>query len=368
MSQLGLSMTTEPPTQQGPSGKGSKIAVVVALLVVVGLIVGVLGFAYLKIFAAPADYEGSGTGQVTVKIKEGQSITSIGETLTQENVVASAGAFVNAAAANPAASTLQPGTYNLKEHMSGTAAVSAILDPANRAGMVAIPEGSRAMEVVQIASKATGVPVSDYIPYLEDPEPLNLPTWAQNHIEGFLYPATYDFAPGMSAKKQLTAMVDKFKEVAAEISLERRAASIGRSPYDVVIVASLLEAEGKEADFSKIARVIYNRLDCTLETCKQEYIQGRLQMDSTINYAKGTNELHLSGEDLKENGPFNTYQNAGLPPTPIDNPGKSALEAALSPANGDWLYFVSDDNFTEFSDTFQQQQEAEARWRASQGQ
>lgn len=367
MSQVGLSMTSAPQSPKQPR-KRSRIAVLIAVLVAVGIVVGIAAFAYLKLFAAPADYTGQGSGSVVVKVNHGQSITAIGQTLASEDVVASAAAFVDAAAATPKANTLQPGSYRLKLQMSGAAAVSAMLDPANRVGAVTIPEGSRTTEVIKIASEATGTPVADYLPLVEDPSELGLPTWAKNHIEGFLYPATYDFAPETPAKQQLQAMVTKFNEVAATIELEDRAKQMGRTPYDIVIVASLLEAEGKQEDFAKIARVVYNRLDCELQTCKDEYIQGRLQMDSTINYAKGTDEINLSGEDLREDGPFNTYQNAGLPPTPIDNPGQVALEAALAPADGNWLYFVSDAGFTEFSETFAQQQEAEARWREQTGQ
>ena len=145
-------------------------------------------------------------------------------------------------------------------------------------------------------------------------------------------------------------------------------AASGQSPYDVLKIASILEAESQPADYAKVARVIDNRIACTLPACKAEYIQGRLQMDSTINYAQNTSDINLSKAELSADGPYNTYKNKGLPPTPIGNPGAAAIEAALNPAPGNWLYFVSDQGFTEFSDTFAQQKAAEERYRASKGQ
>lgn len=370
MSQVGLSMSNDASAKR-PSAKKTKksrFGMIIVVLIVVGVVAGAAWFAYSMFLKPSPDYVGDGTGRVVVRIESGQSISAIGGTLASKDIVKSGGAFVDAAEQNSASRTIQSGVFVMKSQMSGAAALNAMLNPSRIAGSVVIPEGSRAARVAEIASEATGIPIADYDAIFMEPSDVGLPAWANNHIEGYLFPATYDFEPGLPAKDQITAMVAKFKEVAADINLEARAEARGQTSLEVVTIASIVQAEGKIEDFRKIARVIDNRIACTLPVCKSEYLQGRLQMDSTINYAQGTSNLNLSADELSADGPYNTYKNAGLPPTPIGNPGKTALEAALKPANGDWLYFVSDSNFTAFSETFVEQQAAEVKWRASQGQ
>lgn len=368
MSQVGLTMTESEPTGTPPGHKRSKAAVWVALLVVIGLLAVAGWFAYSTFLKPAPDYEGTGTGTVIVKVESGQSIPAIGDTLATKNVVKSAKAFVQAASDDPKARSIQAGVYKMKLEMSAQSALGVLTDPANKAGVVTVTEGMRANKVAQVASDATGVPLAEFEKVIANPVNIGLPTWGKNHIEGFLYPATYDFEPGTNATTVFKTMVTKFKQYAASINFERQAAASGQSPYAVLTIASILEAESQPADFAKVARVIDNRLACTLPACKAEYIQGRLQMDSTINYAQNTSDINLSQSELSADGPYNTHKNKGLPPTPIGNPGSAAIEAALNPAPGNWLYFVSDQGFTEFSDTFEQQKAAEERWRASKGQ
>ncbi len=368
MSQVGLTMTEGAPEGSPPPRKRGKAVVWIALLVVIGLLVVAMWFAYSTVMKSAPNYEGEGTGSVIVKIEPGQSIASIGGTLAEKDVVMSSEAFVDAASDDPKARSIQAGVFQMRLQMSAQAALDLLTDPTNKAGVVIIPEGTRANRVAEIASQATGVPLEDYEAVISDPSDIGLPTWAKNHVEGFLFPATYDFEPGTPAATQFKAMVTKFKQVAAEINLERQAAAVGQTPYAILTIASILEAESQPGDFAKVARVIYNRLACTLPACKSEYIQGRLQMDSTINYAQNSSDLNLSAEELGADGPYNTHKNKGLPPTPINNPGAAAIEAALNPADGDWLYFVSDRSFTKFSDTFEEQKEAEQKWRESTGQ
>lgn len=370
MSQVGLSMSSTSPTKgpTAPKKKKSKLLGLVLGVVIVAIIAGAAWFAYSIFFKPAPDYVGEGTGNVVVRIESGSSLSDIGNTLTEKDVVKSSGAFVQAAEANPDSRSIQSGVFSMRLQMSGAAAVDALLNPIRIAGTVAIPEGARAARVAEIASEATGVPIADYDAIFLDPSDVGLPDWANNHIEGYLFPATYDFDPGTPAKEQISAMVAKFNEVAADLNLEAKAAARDQSPLDIVTIASIVQAEAKVDDFPKVAQVIYNRLECSLPVCRSEFIQGRLQMDSTINYAQGTTDVNLSAEELSADGPYNTYKNAGLPPTPINNPGVEALTAALKPANGDWLYFVSDTGFTKFSNTFDEQQAAEAQWRASLGQ
>jgi UPF0755 protein len=131
----------------------------------------------------------------------------------------------------------------------------------------------------------------------------------------------------------ISAMIDRFNAEAKAIDLEARAAQMGRTAYEIVIVASLLEVEGHPRDFEKVARVVYNRL---LEPMP-------LQFDSSVNYGLGKTDVILTTELLNVDTPYNVYLRPGLPPTPIDSPGAQALEAALNPAAGDWIYFITVD-------------------------
>jgi UPF0755 protein len=121
-----------------------------------------------------------------------------------------------------------------------------------------------------------------------------------------------------------------------------------RTAYEIVIIASLVEAEARDAeDFGKVARVVYNRLD-----------QGMaLQFDSTVNYALNADKEIVSNQDLGVDSPYNTYKNQGLPPGPIDSPGLAALQAAVNPTPGNWLYFVTTNpktGETKFTDSYAQ--------------
>ena len=239
-----------------------------ALVVVFALLAVAAWFVYSSFLKPAPDYEGDGTGTVIIKVESGQSIPAIGNTLASKDVVKSADAFVDAASDDPKARTIQAGVYKMKSQMSAQAALNVLTNPSNKAGVVIVTEGMRANKVAQVAADATGVPLAEFEKVIANPSNVGLPTWGNNHIEGFLYPATYDFEPGTSATAVFKTMVAKFKEYAASINLERQAAASGQSPYDVLKIASILEAESQPADYAKVARVIDNRIACTLPACK----------------------------------------------------------------------------------------------------
>jgi UPF0755 protein len=332
------------------------VVVLVALSAFV--VLGALGVRTL--FGGPSDFEGSGTGSVTVTIPPGASTTRIGQILTDEGVVASVGAFTAAAEDDPASRGIQPGTYAMASGMSGQAALARLLDPDARVvAKVVVPEGSTVAEITEAIAASTTIPKAEIDQVVAEPRRLPLPDYAKNRLEGFLFPATYEVDPGDTAEDVLTAMVVRFNEAAAEINLEARAAASGRDPYDVVIIASLVEAEVAPADFGKAARVIDNRLDDGM----------RLQLDSTVNFAKGSSDLTLSSGDLAVDSPFNTYRITGLPPTPIGSPSEAALEAALDPDDGDWIYFVSTDpaqGITKFTASYEEFLRFKAEFQATQ--
>jgi UPF0755 protein len=278
-------------------------------------------------FNASDDYSGSGTGSVTITIQPGQSGRSIGGTLEAAGVVKSAGAFAAAVAASPDGGSIQPGTYTMHKKMSAESALALLLDPNSRiTDRVTVREGLRATAVIALLAKQTGQPLAKYQAALKDPQSIGLPAWAHGRPEGFLWPATYSFEPKTSATKQLAMMVKE--------TLDHLAASKvpNSQAVRVLTLASIVQVEARAAaDGPKVARVLDNRLKIGM----------RLQLDSTVSYVTGKPGVATTAADRANPSPYNTYVHAGLPPGPISNPGQAAIDAALHPASGSWLYFVT---------------------------
>lgn len=343
-----------------PSRHRSGLGRLIALIVVVGI---VLAMAWgtksvLSSVAGGDDYPGPGSGAVTVVIRKGDSLTAMGSALAEAGVVKSADAFVSAASASEEASSIGPGSYSLLKRMSGQGALALMLDPASRAASrLVLPEGLRLTQTLEAAASASTIPLSEFDAVLQDPAQLNLPAWAKNRPEGFMFPATYDLTGDETAKSMLRSFVRRFNQASSDTDLVVRSAALGRTPYEVLTIASLLQGEGTPNDFAKIARVIYNRLD-----------QGMpLQLDSTVAYGLGVTRLTLTQQQLDSSTPYNTYVIKGLPPTPINSPGDAAIEAALNPARGEWLYFVSvdpDSKITKFAKSYQKFLKLKAEYQA----
>ena len=292
-------------------------------------------FAYRAISAHffPADYSGAGTGHVTVQIRPGDTATTVADRLFALGVVASTRAFVNAAEHSQKASALQPGFYRLHQHMNATLAFSLLLKPSSRIQVkVTIPEGWRESQITTALGHDSGIPLSDYKQALRNTAALGLPSYAHGNPEGYLFPATYEIQPGTTATGVLQQMVKAFDLEAAAVSLHQAAARRHITPAQAIVIASLAQAEGgKVSDFPKIARVIYNRLAAGM----------KLQLDSTVMYALHRYGILATDQQLSVRSPYNTYRYTGLPPGPIDSPGAAAIHAALHPAAGNWVYFVT---------------------------
>ncbi|MFE9425381.1 endolytic transglycosylase MltG [Kitasatospora sp. NPDC006697] len=293
----------------------------------------------------PADFAGGGSGAaVQVSVPQGASLTRIGQLLHDNGVVASVKAFTTAAGG--ATDRIQPGTYALKHRMSAAAALGVLGDPAN-ANALTVPEGWRASQVYTAIDQRLSLPAGTaQRTATEHAGELGLPDYAQGNPEGLLYPATYSVTGESNPLDLLKQMVHRAGTEFTASGLDQGAPG-QLTPYQVLVVASLVQGESDNADdMAKVARVVYNRL-----------AQGMpLQFDSTINYALGRTTLHTSVTDTQLDSPFNTYRVTGLPPTPIDNPGRMALDAALDPAPGDWRYFVTvRPGDTRFTDSEEQQ-------------
>ncbi|MGH3510119.1 MAG: endolytic transglycosylase MltG [Nocardioidaceae bacterium] len=313
------------------------LPVLVALVILVGG--GYLVFTYgaqaiKNHLSSPDDYSGNGTGTVLVEVKSGATASDIASTLKAKDVIKSAGAFTDAARNDPKSTGIQFGFYQLKRHMSASAALVVLEDPHNLVQtLVTIPEGFTVSQIVARLVAHTNFSTAQFKAVLAKPSSIGLPAYAKGSEEGFLFPATYPFPPNATPTTMLATMVSRFKQSATGADLAGRASTLGHSEYDLVIVASLIQAEARNApDFGKVSRVIYNRLE-----------QGMpLQFDSTIHYLlKKKGILSTTIDQTHIDSPYNTYRNKGLPPTPIMAPGDQAIRAALTPAPGNWLYFVT---------------------------
>lgn len=333
------------------SDRKGLLAVAIAVVIVVAMIAGAVvlvrgvGSKLRDTFSSrsAADYSGAGTGKAQIEVKSGQTVADIGRTLEREDVIKSVQAFLLVANANPDASSVQPGFYAMAHKMSASRALDTLLDPSARIRVrVTVREGLRIDKLVPLLADKTGIKAADFRAALRDPSQLGLPDYAKNRPEGFLFPATYDVAPGASAVSVLRQMVTRFKQAAADVDLE----GSDLSPYELVTLASLLEVEAREtSDYGKVSRVVRNRIAKGMH----------LQFDSTIHYVFKDDKRRLTLDDLKVRSPYNTYVNAGLPAGPIDSPGEATLKAAANPTPGPWIYFVTTNlktGLTKFTDKY----------------
>ena len=335
MSQLLALLTSEDlPPSPNQNSRTRRVAVIVAA---VGLAIAVVfAVVFVRSLAPVPAFSGGGTGTVVVVVSQGDTLSMVAQTLTEAGVVQAPEGFINVAELDPRASGIQPGAYTLRLGMSPSAALDLMLDPNSRSGRMVVAEGLQPDAVVALAVTEARVSADEMETVLSYPKDLPLPRWAHGRTEGLLFPASYDLIPGMTATELVSRMVDRFNQTADQVDLTRRAKRLGFTPWEVLIVASLVQAEARPQDMGKVARVAYNRLASGM----------RLQFDSTVNYALRTSTLLITEDMLAVDSPYNTFLTDGLPPAPINSPGEAAIEAALSPEVGDWLYFVTVDPST----------------------
>jgi UPF0755 protein len=349
-----LDLDAEPPParrrrRRRRQGVARTLAVLVVLSIVAALAWG--GLVVTRgLFGSSAaeDYPGPGSGEVVVQIAPGDTAGDVADTLAGEDVVASRQAFFEVAAQDERSTSLQPGFYRVKERMSAADALDTLLDPASRVvGRVTVPEGLTVEQTLETLAEGTETPLEQYQAAAKDVGALGLPDYAQGQLEGFLFPATYDIEPGTTPTQVLSLMVDRFEQAAQAVDLVAGAQRLGYTPYEIVVVASLIEREVKKDDeYPKVARVVYNRL-------KQGIPLG---IDASILYGVGkTAGGEVTAEDLAAETPYENRRRTGLPPTPIASPGEATLRGALSPVEGDILYYVlaSKDGTTFFTDDYQ---------------
>ncbi len=341
------------------------------LVALIGLLIAVVLGAVLlgpKIFGGnrtSSDFTGDGAQDIVIQVNPGDSGSVIAQNLVDKGVIANAGVFVGVAAGNPDMAAIQPGFYKLRTEIHAATAVAKLTDPTMRVGKLVIPEGRQLDDIeavstgavtegiftlisdascVDLNGKRSCVPAKDLKTAAGDGplSSLNVPDWAtrgagvmgnsHRRLEGLIAPGTWNIDPAASAKEILAKLVAESGAHYVESGLLDTAKAMNMSPYEVLIVASLVQKEAKPADFAKVARVIYNRLTSDYD---------RLEFDSTVNYPLVKQEVATTDTDRKTENPWNTYAKAGLPATPICSPGDDALAAAERPEPGNWLYFVT---------------------------
>jgi UPF0755 protein len=335
-----------------------------SIVTVVGLLIA--GGAYYGVtqvldIGSYDDYSGQGEADVVIQVNDGESTGDIAETLHDADVVASAKAFVKAGEDNSKLRGVQPGFYQMKTKMSGSAAVTAIINKDARVGELQIragaqlddvkaPDGSVVSGIISKLSRAscaklngkdTCVSPEDLRKAAEtaDLAALGVPDWAvpyakkadaKRRLEGLVLPDVYDVKPGSDATELWKTVLGKSALHLQAIGMPSAAKDTGFTPYEVLVMASLIEREAITTDFPKVSRVTYNRL---AEPMKLGY-------DSTINYVLDRPAITTKGSDRAKAGPYNTYDNFGLTPTPISAPSNEAVDAAVNPTPGKWMFFV----------------------------
>lgn len=299
-----------------------------ALLVTIGLVGGgaILASDSIRDFISRfqvADYSGEPGPSTTIVIEPGDNGSAVARKMVEADIILSFDAIYRDMLT--ADFTIYPGTYEFPTKISGKRALEILIEGKNRVVVqTTIPEGFKVSEVIEQLVKDIGLQAKDIEAAIEAVRS-RLPDDAPN-AEGYLFPATYTFDPGVSAETVIKSMVDRTEAELAQYDIALK------DSLEVINLAALIQEEARlTEDFFKVSRVFQNRLNIGM----------LLQSDATVNY--GTNGKTVTTTDAQraDRNPYNTYVFKGLPIGPISNPGELAIEAALRPADGDWLYFVT---------------------------
>jgi UPF0755 protein len=271
------------------------------------------------------DYLDSSSNQkVDILIEPGDTGTKIAEKLYKSGVIKAGKVFYKLAINEKRSNSISPGIHEIDLKISAKAALDQLLDPKRNRGVFGFIEGLRKNEIFDLLKKSKLV--SGNLSPSVKPDKI----YKTSNLEGFLFPAQYSFAPGTSTDTAVNQMVQRFNLAAKTSKIDQ--GFNGFSPFELVTIASIIQAEGDPQDFTKIARVIYNRLK----------IKMPLQMNTTVEYAANLRgKIRLPYKQLEVNSRYNTYKYQGLPLGPIGNPGQDALNASVNPESGDWIYFIT---------------------------
>jgi len=331
---------------------------VIAISLAISLLVGLGTLAYVNRSAIRTgfeqiqgnDYVGTGKGEVIIEILPGETGEDVARALVDSGVVKNyRTTYKLILEQNP---TFFPGTYKLKLEMSSLAALAALADPQNTVvNRVTVKEGLRISVVFKVLSEATGISEKDFKEAAENLSAFDLPEEAPS-LEGYLFPATYNFSPKADATSILKTMRERMQQELDSFGVS------AKDTHRVLTLAGLVQKEARiEADFYKASRTFINRIEVGM----------KLQSDATVSYGVNGDTVSTSAADRANDNGYNTYLHPGLPIGPIGAPGRVAIDAALNPAVGKWLYFCTinlETGETVFSETFAEHEKAVALWQA----
>ena len=281
-----------------------------------------------------------GLSEVTLEIPNGATGSQIASILFESGVVKSSQAYFRVAVADTRSQKVAPGSHRLTLKISARQALDQLLDPDRIPNLIRVAEGAWKSEVIKsfLAYGYTKQEVNKAFASLKLPQGFS-------NSEGLIFPAQYSFPQGTSAQTAAQSMIDRFSDDSYGEKLLQGNKNF--TAQQLLTIASIVQAESTNEDFSKVARVIYNRLKIGMP----------LQMDSTVHFImQARGDIFLSQKSTTVNSPYNTYKKFGLPPGPISSPGSDAIKATLEPMQGDWLYFITvapgDTRFTSSFDQF----------------
>jgi UPF0755 protein len=270
-----------------------------------------------------ADYSGEPGPDTLLVIEPGDDGAAVARKMVDADIILSFDAIYRDMLTTDF--TIYPGTYTFPTKLSGQRALEILIEGKNRMVLqTTIPEGFRIREILPRLSADLGLEVSAIEAAIASIQ-ARLPDKALN-AEGYLFPATYTFDPGVSAETVIKTMVDRTEAELAQYDIALK------DSLELITLAALIQVEAKlSEDFFKVSRVFQNRLS----------IDMLLQSDATVSYGTGGTTVTTTNAQRADRNPYNTYVFKGLPAGPISSPGELAIEAALRPADGDWLFFVT---------------------------
>jgi UPF0755 protein len=275
---------------------------------------------------------GGGTGRpVRVVVPQGASLRVAADSLARRGVIQAPALFRLYAKVRGGDRAIKAGTYLLRRGSSWESVLTALREGKGLAYTVTIPEGYTLSQIVPLVARVLHVPADSVIAAARDTAHLRRLGVPTPTLEGYLFPDTYIFLPGTSARAAVNAMVRRFEQV-WQPAWTARLDSIDMNRHEVITLASIVEREAKRPDERPVIAGVYrNRLRTGM----------RLEADPTVQYARGIHTNRVLFKDLDVDSPYNTYKNAGLPPGPIASPGAASLRAALYPADVPYKFFVA---------------------------
>ena len=318
-------------------GRGIGRLAVVGALVLLLLVAAGVAMEGLGLLGA------RGGRPVRVVIPRGASFRAAADSLARREVIDSSRLFRLYASLSKRDRAIKPGTYELRPGMPYAEVVDALVSGEGLVHVVTIPEGWELRQIAAQLSRALGVPRDSVDAAVRDTALLRRLDVPTPTLEGYLFPATYSWPDGTTAREAVRAMIARF-ETAWQPEWDARLQALALNRHQAVTLASIVEREARlPEERPVIAAVYYNRLRKGM----------LLQADPTVQYALPQHTARVLYRDLEVDSPYNTYRNKGLPPGPIGSPGSPSLAAAVAPASVPYLYFVAHpDGHHEFRTTF----------------